>query len=75
MTHERALDSLLHQVGGGGRSLGSPEVDRLAGLVVNEVLREELVSAVLETCDTTWEDGATSGPTSCRCGSVGGGWI
>lgn len=58
MTQEHALDSLLAEVSGDGQWLEPSEVDRLAGLFVDDVLREELVSAVLETCDATWEDGA-----------------
>lgn len=41
-----------------GRHAGPGEVEHLAHLVVGDVLHEEWISAVLETCDASWEDGA-----------------
>lgn len=62
MSHDHPLESLLSEVGADARFLGPPQVDVLAGLVVDETLREELVSAVLESCDATGEDGARFRP-------------
>jgi hypothetical protein len=43
------------------RPAGPEEVERLADLVVGEVLREEWISAVLEACAASWDDGAVPG--------------
>jgi hypothetical protein len=42
---------------------GPDDVERLAPLVVDDVLREEWVAAVVATCDPTWDDGLRPAPT------------
>src|SRR3954469_12466949 len=44
------------------RPAGPDEVACLARLVVDDVLHEEWVSAVIDTCDASWDDSARPGP-------------
>jgi hypothetical protein len=62
MSSEDGVDLLLRHAEVDSRFVGPAEVDRLAACVVDEGLRDELVSAVLETCDAVWEDGARFSP-------------
>lgn len=52
------VDLLLRAADVTGPSVGPVEVDRIAACVVDDGLRDELVSAVLETCDAVWDGGA-----------------
>lgn len=56
------IDLLDWWAPGDGRP-GPDDVERLAPLVVDDVLREEWVAAVVATCDPTWDDGLRPAPT------------
>ena len=66
------VDLLLRRAGVPGPDVGPAEVDRLAACVVEDGLRDELVSAVLETCDAVWDDGVHL--TADELGLRIGGW-
>ena len=52
------VELLMRRAEVAGPTIGPEELDRMAACVVADGLRDELVSAVLETCDAVWDDGA-----------------